>query len=97
MNQKLSNWASSAEIVSAISVVVTVLFLIVGIQENTAITRVSVYGDLMESITQLEALSLQDADLDRALSAFYDGTTDSLDDAGRRKVDSYIGVFIPEL
>ena len=39
MKQKLSEWASIAEIVSGIAVVITLVFLIFGIRENTEVTR----------------------------------------------------------
>jgi len=93
MNQKLSDWAGIAEIVSAIAVVVTLIFLIVGIRENTAMTRVSVYGDLMQSVVELESLAVQDPNLDRVISAFYDESTAGLPDDERRTVNSYASVL----
>jgi hypothetical protein len=38
---KLEKWALIAEIVGGVSVVITLIFLIAGIRENTAVTRVS--------------------------------------------------------
>jgi hypothetical protein len=47
MNQKLSDWASVAEIISGIAVVVTLLMLFLGIRENSEITRASMYADVI--------------------------------------------------
>jgi hypothetical protein len=93
MNQKLSNWASVAEIVSGIAVVVTLLFLIVGIRENTAVTRVSIYGDLVQEITQMESGRIYDPEAARVLSTFYEETTSTLDASERRTLDAYVGVL----
>jgi hypothetical protein len=52
MNQKLSDWANVAEIVSGVAVVVTLIFLIIGIRENTDITRASMYDRTLDSVNQ---------------------------------------------
>ena len=88
-----TKWSAIAEIVSAVAVVVTLIFLIAGIQENTAITRVSVYGDLMETISQIENLSIADPELNRVISTLYDGTTESLTDSERMTVRQYLTVI----
>lgn len=93
MNRKLSDWASIAELVSAIAVVVTLAFLIVGIRENTAITRVSVYGDLTQEFIQLDVLRMQDAGLARVVEAFFEETTEALDESERLTLDMYVQVI----
>ena len=93
MSQKLSDWASIAEIVSGIAVVVTLVFLIVGIRENTAITRVSVYGDLMQEINQLNSRRIDDPEVARALDSFYLETTETLEYSERRTVAAYVQVM----
>jgi hypothetical protein len=65
MNQKLSNWASIAEIVAAIGVIVTLIFLIVGIRENTEITRVTAFDRNMESVNQWRMELAKDPELAR--------------------------------
>ena len=45
MNQKLADWASIAEIISGIAVVVTLIVLIVEVRDNTEVLRVSAYND----------------------------------------------------
>jgi hypothetical protein len=75
MNSKLSDWASIAEIVSGIGVVVTLIFLVVGIRENTEIARASMFERTLESVNQwrmdiagndslLASFSLRDPTLD---------------------------------
>jgi len=65
MNQKLSNWASIAEIIAAIGVIVTLIFLIVGIRENTEITRVTAFDRNMESVNQWRLELAKDPELAR--------------------------------
>lgn len=90
MNLRLSDWASIAELVSAIAVVTTLIFLIVGIRENTAITRVSVYGDLLQELSQTDILSMQDVGFARVVETFFEGTTDTLDESERRSAIAYV-------
>jgi len=92
MNLKLSDWASIAELVSAVAVVVTLVFLIAGIRENTAITRVAVYGDLTQEFSQLDVLRMQDAGLARVVEAFFEETTEALDESERLTLDMYVQV-----
>ncbi len=52
MNQKLSDWASIAEVVSSIAVVVTLVFLVLGIRENTEVTRAGAYDRYVDGMNQ---------------------------------------------
>lgn len=65
MNHRLSNWASIAEIVAAIGVIVTLVFLILEIRENTEITRADAFDRNMESINQWRVELAKDAELTR--------------------------------
>ena len=47
MNQKLSNWASIAEIVSAAAVVISLIFVGLQIRQNTQVTKSSAYQSLL--------------------------------------------------
>ena len=60
MNQKLSNWASIAEIVSGVAVLVTLIFLIVGIRENTETVRASSYDSILGEINDMTLVVVQD-------------------------------------
>ncbi len=50
MNRKLSDWASIAEIVSSVAVVVTLIFLLVELRENTAAIRSTNYQSIAERV-----------------------------------------------
>ena len=63
MNQKLSNWASAAEILSGVAVIVTLLILIVGVRENTEITRTAMYGSITDQFNAFETEMLLNPDL----------------------------------
>ena len=76
MSQKLSSWASIAEIGSGIAVVVTLIFLIIGIQENTSVTRASVYASSLDSLNEFESTILTDPELSRIYVAYLNNTGD---------------------
>ena len=63
MNQKLSDWASVAEIVSGIAVVVTLVFLVVGLNANTNATHAVVYKDLLGGINDFNRELINDSEL----------------------------------
>ena len=63
MNRKLSDWASIAEIISGIAVVITLVFLILGIRENTEIVRASAYAGSMDSLNDFTMDVITNADL----------------------------------
>jgi hypothetical protein len=71
MNQKLADWASIAEIASGVAIVVTLIFLIVGIRENTDVIRASAYDRSLQSLIDWRASILQDPDAVRVFEAFY--------------------------
>jgi len=70
MRNKLSEWASIAEIVSGFAVVVTLVLLILGIRENSELTRLSIYSDLLDSLNRWQENSIRDTDLAALVSAF---------------------------
>lgn len=63
MNQRLSDWATVAEIVSGLAVVITLIVLIVGVQENTEITRTAMYGNINDQFNAFEIEMLLDPGL----------------------------------
>ena len=63
MNQKLSDWASIAEIVSGVAVVITLIFLIVGIRENTNVVRASAFSDNLSAFNDFSMTVAADAEL----------------------------------
>ena len=63
MKQRLSDWASYAEIASGIAVVVTLIILVIGIRENTEITRTAMYAGTLDQFNAFETAILLDSDL----------------------------------
>jgi len=85
MNQKLSDWASFAEIVSAVAVVVTLIFLIAGIRDNTEVTRASMFDRSMDSLNEIRLLIASDAEVARIWRAYRDKEFDLLDDVSKEQ------------
>ena len=84
---KLSDYASIAEIISGLAVVVTLVFLIAGIRENTAVLRASEYSDLMESLNSFQALQMTDPDSVRVWDAYISDRSDDLDALDRQRLN----------
>jgi hypothetical protein len=78
VNQKLSDWASIAEIVSGTAVVVTLVFLILGIRENTAVTRASMYQRSTEQILDWRNQTINDPEIARLFQAFLAGDNEGI-------------------
>jgi len=90
MNQKLSDWASIAEIVSGIAVLVTLVFLVLEIRDSTNVTRASMYGDILDSLVDNRTLRLEDPELDSLVQQFLAGSLSDLDFAGQNKLITYL-------
>ena len=60
MNRKLSDYASIAEIVSGIAVVITLVFLTLSLRDNTNTTRTLVYQQLLGAINEHNIAVMQD-------------------------------------
>lgn len=80
MNQKLSDWASVAEIVSGVAVVVTLIFLVLGIRENSEITRAVAYERNVDSRNEWRMCVSEDDERLRIYQAFLAGQIDDLND-----------------
>ena len=78
MNQKLSDWASIAEIVSGAAVVVTLVFLVSGIRDNAAVTRASMYDRNMDALISVRDRIASDPELARIWQIY--GSQQSLDE-----------------
>ena len=89
MNRKLADWASIAEIVSGLAVVVTLVVLIAEIRDNTQVMRVSAYADSVDSINEFGALVSRDADSARIWDAYVTGNTDDRDRIDLRRLQSW--------
>ena len=90
MNLKLSNWASIAEIGSGIAVVVTLIFLVVGIRENTNVTRASVYASSIDSVNQWRLEIVKDPALVRRFGIFTGALDEGATDAEVEQFQFYV-------
>jgi len=86
MKLKLSEWASLAEVVSGIAVLVTLVFLIMGIRENTDVTRASMYDSSLMSLNDLERTAMADPDLLRVYMAWVTGQAVRLEGDDRNRL-----------
>jgi len=76
VNQKLSDWASIAEIVSSIAIIVTLVLLIAEVRGNTSAVRAATFQSVSDSIA-----GMGDFALDRELvGVFSKGLQTGLDD-----------------
>ena len=60
---KLEKWALIAEIASGVGVLVTLIFLVIGIRDNTNVTRAASYEDLMSDSNQVFLTVVNDPEL----------------------------------
>ena len=91
MNQKLSDRASIAEIVSGIGVIVTLIVLVFGIRENTAITRASMYSDMITSFNEQMRPTYADPAFSRLYDSYYRQATAELDAVDQRRLQILVG------
>jgi hypothetical protein len=88
MKLKLTEWASVAEIASGVAVVVTLIILIIGVNENTDVMRASAYKGYIDSLNELQASVLVDPDGLRVWDAYMGGSgaAAELDGLDRRRL-----------
>jgi len=77
---KLSDWSSIAEIVSGVAVVVTLIFLVFGIRENSEITRAVAYERNVDSRNEWRMWVSEDDERLRIYEAHLAGRIDDLTD-----------------
>ena len=79
MKKKLSDWASVAEILSGIAVVITLIVLIFGVRDNTAVLRASEYSALIRDLNNFQTAQMTDAQSIRLWRDYLDGEAFSSD------------------
>ena len=84
MKLKISELASFAEILSGIAVVTTLVILIIGIRENTDMTRALAYDRVIEGLNSVRGYVVQDPELADIYVAYSDGDISNLT-AGERQ------------
>lgn len=92
MTQKLAIWASLAEIVSSIAVVVTLVFLVLGIRENTAITRATAYDRSIDSLNDQRRSISEDPELSLLWFKFESGDADSWTPHDRMRLSFMVNI-----
>ena len=75
---KLENYAHLAEIISGIAVVITLIFLIIGIRENTEVTRAASYQSLNQSMSDFGMSLIQDKELASMMQLYFEGQSGQL-------------------
>lgn len=90
MKLKLADWASIAEVVSGIAVVVSLIFLIAGIRDNTEVTRAAAYDRNVDGLIAFRADVATDDALARLWLAYESGETGQLDDIERLQLNNLI-------
>ena len=68
---KLEKWALITEIVSGIAVVTTLIFLILGVEENTNVVRASAYDNHLQSLNEWRRSVREDADSVRVFDRYF--------------------------
>ncbi len=84
---KLENWALVAEIVSGAAVVITLVFLILGIRENTNVLRAAAYTDVLDGMNRFQTEVMTDPDSVRVWGAFILGEAAELDGDDRMRLN----------
>ena len=93
MNQKLSDWASIAEIASGIAVVVTLILLFSGIRDNTEVTRTAMYADALGRLNAFETEILLDPELVPVYGSYLIGDPSGLDSQELERAGLIIAVL----
>ena len=85
MSLKLSDWADISQIVSGVAVVITLVFLIFEIRDNTSVTRAAVWERSADRLIELRYQLMNDPEGARLFQAFVFGNSEGItgDDAFR--------------
>jgi hypothetical protein len=90
MNQKLSDWANVAQVVSSIAVVVTLGFLVAQIAQNTAAVRASTRQAMLAEARELLAAVIEHPEIDRLNTQ----KPESLSDDDRVRIAAWLTTFV---
>ena len=90
MSRRLSDWANITEIVSGLAVVITLIVLVVGIRENTEVTRASVYEDSINSMNDFRTRIIDDREIAGLWGAYQAGELEGLDQPDQSRVAQLI-------
>jgi hypothetical protein len=86
MNKTLSDWANIAQVVSSIVVAVTLIVLIMGVRDNTAVVRASAYSNSIASLNDLSLATLSDPAAVRVWRSYIQDNASELEDLDRQRL-----------
>jgi hypothetical protein len=86
MNQRLADWASVAEIISGIAVLVTLIILIVGVRENTESVRASAFTSNINALNAFQTSVLNDPEALRVWNAYLEDRSAELQELDERRL-----------
>ena len=81
MKFRLSDWASLAEIIASVAVVITLILLMFDVRENTEVVRANSYDDLLSDINDQSFVVVQDERLLGIWQRYNEGKIDELTQA----------------
>lgn len=91
-NLKLSDWASIAEVISSVAVVISLIFLIVGIRANTEVTRAAAYDRNVDALNSFRADVARDDELAQLWLAYESGEAAQLEGLDRLQLNMVINL-----
>jgi hypothetical protein len=87
---KLSDWASIAEITSGLAVVVTLVFLVIGIRDNTAVARAQMFDSTLRGLAEFRTLLITDPEIASLWDAFRRGEADTLSGPDATRIRQFV-------
>jgi len=93
---KLKNVALIAEIISGVAVVVTLVFLVLSIRENTNVVRATAYAGLVDSANNFNTRVYSDPELIRLFQAYLSGRVSELPEADAIRLGYMININFRE-
>lgn len=90
MNNKLSDWANGAQILSGVGVIITLVFLIMGIRDNTATTRAAVFDSTLQGLAEFRNAIVNSAEVAELWNAYTAYGYDDLDMTSQTRVTNLV-------
>lgn len=93
MKQKLSEWASVAEIASGVAVVITLVVLVLGVKDNTDAIKASTYAQSINSLNEWRVSIYESREVASYWEAFRTGEVDELDDLDISRLAQFVNTL----
>jgi hypothetical protein len=94
MHNRLSDWANVAQVVSGVGVIVTLVFLIISVRDNTATTRAAVFDGTMQGLSVFRNNVVNDAEVAELWNAYLARGYDDLDRTSRTRVVNLVALAL---